>query len=311
MRQATLSEKLLVAVPLLVASCGSDHHVSPWGSARDVPLRQLFQAPDLGAQLARLDRETASLALALTHELRATLPLGEGDALIRGYEGVDALGRAIHAVRVVTPRGIVMAVGPIDPSDTRRDQATELVPALIRASDGVGAYRSGTDLNGDGRIDVVVRSDAGALSIWHVGAMGAAPYEIEMLAPPERAVDLDEDGRIDLVADLPLDAGDAIAPRFSDVATFSEGRYSNRSEVARAHHARLAEPEPPALPGPPPRPELRLRAALERAFHAALAAKARSAVLDELDREAVPPGLKASFDRHRARIAALFSRGRE
>lgn len=306
MGTGTLSEKLLLAVPLLAAACSSDHRVSPWGTDPDLSLRQLFQAPDLGGQLDRLDAETASLGLRVSKEIRVKLPLREGEALIRGYEGHDALGRAVHAVRVATPRGIVLAVGPADDADTRRDQPTELVPALVTAGDGAGAYRSGTDLNGDKLLDVLLRSDAGTLAIWHFAALGGAPYEIEMKAPPRRGIDLDEDGLIDLAGELPLDAGDPLSPKLTDVASFDGVRYSNRTEVARAWHARLAEPPPPPAPGPPTRPEIRLRAALERAFHAALAGKERKAALDDLDREAVPKELEASFRRLRERIAALF-----
>ncbi|MFO0762161.1 MAG: VCBS repeat-containing protein [Byssovorax sp.] len=312
MRRATLPEKLLAAVPLLAAACSSDHHVSPWGIAPDLPLRQLFQAPDMDAQLARLDRETGPLGLHLGPEIPIDLPAGGGQARIRGYDGQDPLGRPIHAVRVVTPRGIVMAVGPIDPADLRREQPTELVVALVPTDDGKGAYRSGTDLNGDELPDVVLRGENGTLAIWHVAALGAAPYDVEMAAPPERAQDIDGDGLIDLEGDVPVDPADPLAPRLTDVATFDGGRYTHRSEPARSFHARLAEPPPPPAPGPPVRPEVRLREALERAFHAALGGHAsKKEVLDALDQEAVPGALAASFKRHRERIAGLFAPGKE
>src|SRR6185369_4447109 len=123
---------------------------------------------DLDGRLAAIDREAAALGLARGAEIRAELPRKGGAAVIRGYDGVDAAGRAVHAVRVATPLGVVMAVGPLDIGDADRRAATELVPALVVGAEG-GAFRSGTDLNGDGMIDVVLKSESGALAIWHMG----------------------------------------------------------------------------------------------------------------------------------------------
>lgn len=142
---------LALAVPLLSAGCGSDHHVSPWGSFDRPRLRDFVERPDLDAQIARVDAETAPLGLRLVTELRADLPRRGGPVLLRGYEGEDALGRRSHAVRVATGHGVVMALGPLEAQDLRRDQATELVPALVPVP-GREAARPRPELSAPARI---------------------------------------------------------------------------------------------------------------------------------------------------------------
>jgi len=285
-----------------VAGCSSDHHVSPWGGRPGPTLEAFAPRPDLDARVAAVDAETAALGLARSFELRVALPRQGGPAVIRGYDGRDPAGRAIHAVRVAAPLGVVMAVGPLDPGELDRTTPTELVPALIGDAER-GAYRTGTDLNGDGRLDVALRSDAGVLAIWHFDALGSGAYEIAMAAPPTRGVDIDEDGRVDLEGDVPIAAGDPIAPRFRDVATFAGGRYSNATPAARAwHERRLAGVVVPAQGSA----DARLRAALERAWHTVLAGREPAEnVLRDLRREAVPAARSAAFDRHLRTIAAL------
>jgi hypothetical protein len=308
MRAGTLAEKLGLAAILLTSACASDHHVSPWGERPAAALDAYFGArpPDLARQLAIVDAETGALGLHATEEIHADLaPKGsEGrEAVIRGYEGRDAAGRLVHAVRVATPRGVVLAVGPLDPGDVDRSQATELVPALLLGDDGSGtAFRSGTDLNGDGSPDVVLRNDAGALSIWHVGEMGAAPYPIRMAAPPLRGTDAG-DGRVGLWGRLPVPSVDPIAPRLVDVATFEAGAYSNATAAARAFHAR--EAARPVVKAPD---AARLRAAIERAWHVVLAGQPAERALHELEREPVPEPLRASFEAHVRTLEALGRR---
>lgn len=324
----------------------SDHHVSPWGVAEHPTLAPYFEQPDLAGHLATIDRETAQLGLSLVTEITARIP-AEGPLVIRSYAGVDVAHRRVHAVRAASARGVVMAVGPLDPSDLDRTAATELVPALL-AGDGDegGAWRSGTDLNGDGRPDVVLRSETGALEIWGVGAAGAGRYAITMEAPPTHAVDVDGDGRPELAGERAVAAGDPIQPVFDDVAFFEGTAYSDATEAAKALHlrraaalereerakattadahegdahahgdrARASEPHPssadagaPPPPPPPLAPELRLRRALELAWHAILGGRDRDKVLQALDLEPVPAHLRASFDRDRAVVARLTSR---
>lgn len=257
--------------------------------------------PDLPAKLASIDAETAALGLTRSFEVRVKLPRSGEEAVIRGYEGRDAAGRAVHAARVATPFGVVLAVGPLDAGDLDRGVATEVVPALL-GSGSASAYRSGADLNGDGRLDLVLRSEAGGLSIWHFDLTSSGTYEITMRAPPTRGLDLDEDGRVDLEGEIAPPAGDPIAPRFRDAATFAEGRYTFATVPARAYHARRAEASTAPTSASD---EARLRAALERAWHQ-IAGGQRSAenVLRALRREAVPARLRASFDRHVEAIAS-------
>lgn len=266
-----------------------------------------METPNLDARLMLVDTEAAALRLQLTSEIPVKLPRGGGPARIRGYAGTDSLGRPIHAIRVASARAVVMAVGPLDAHETARDTATELVPALlVEAGDrGGAAFQSGTDLTGDGGISVVARSETRHLAIWRVTPLGAAPYPIAIQTPPTRGLDVDGDGRVDLAGELPIDGGDAIAPRLGDVAMFNGVGFSNRAEGARAFHAKLAEPKAPPKVDAHPIDELRLRLALERAWHAVLAGKSKSDALKELAREVVPARLRASFDRWTGVISSM------
>ncbi len=263
-----------------------------------------MQRPDLAAQLAVVDAETATLGLIQTEEIRAELPpRGSGKlAVLRGYQGIDAAGRRVHAVRVATPRSVVLAVGPLEAADLDRRRATELVPELVVGAHGEGgAFRSGTDLNGDGSLDVVLRNDAGALTLWHLGELGSGVYAVTMAAPPTRGIDVEGSGHIDLWGQLPTDPADPLAPALADVATFVAGAYSDDTPAARAWHAREAARPPPTSVSD----ALRLRAALERAWHAVLAGRPADAVLQALRRERVPPSLRASFEANARTVTSI------
>ena len=266
-----------------------------------------MEVPDLDARLALVDTETAALGLRLTSEIPLTLARSGGPARIRGYEGTDTLGRPVHAIRVATARSVVMAVGPLDSRDTARDVATELVPALLVEDGGRrgSAFRSGTDLTGDGAISVVAKSETGQLTVWRVTSLGASPYPIALQAPATRALDVDGDGRVDLVGDMATDRGDTISPRLSDAATFDGVGFSDRTEGARAFHAELAGRAAPSKSDEKPSDERRIRAAVERAWHAVLAGKSRDDALNELQREPVPARLRASFDRYVSVISSV------
>jgi hypothetical protein len=305
-----LAEKLALAGALFGAGCGGDHHVSPWGDRAGPSLEPFVRAPDLDAQLALVDAETASLKLVMTNAMNVELPPhGSGrNAVLRGYRGQDATGRPIHAVRVATPRGVVLALGPLDAGDLDRGLATELVPTLTSADpNSPAAWSSGTDLNGDGAPDVVVKNEAGALAIWRVGELGSGAYGVTMAAAPTSGIVVDGDPRVALWGQARVPAGDAIAPSLTDVATFAGGAYSDATPAARAWHTRALAAIPTAVAGDAPR----LRATLERAWHGLLEGKPRDPILGELSKERVPRALAASFEAHQRRLASLVVRAPE
>jgi hypothetical protein len=304
-----VAEACLVLSCGLAASCATDHHVSPWGEGGKVSVDLYVPKPDLEVQLAEIDRETAALGLARTLEIPGKFGRGGEAFRIRGYAGKDPIGRPIHAVRVATGRAIVLAVGPHDAHDVERSRATELVPALLPGPDPAqpldgAAYASGTDLNGDGSPDVVLKSDAGVLEIWHLLPLGAAAYEIAMIAPPTAAADVDRDGRVDLVGRVAAWPNDVLAPELDDVATFEGGRYSDATRAARAYHAaRLARVEALIAHADKPADDVRLRHAIERAWHAILAGENPAKALDALDKERAPLRLQPEIERWRKAIA--------
>ena len=269
------------------------------------PITAFAAPPDIEVRLSAIDAETKALGLTMTSELRAKLPSGGGAVVVRGYEGSDVLGRKTFAVRVATTQGVVLAVGPRD----AEEHATELVPSLVPGASGGyvdGAFRALTDLNGDGTIDVVLRGRGGALEVHRIFPTGSAQYEVEMTLAPTGVVDVDEDGHIDLVGRVAVPVDDPIRPAFFEVATFEAGRYRARSAAALAFHARRAD-APPRTPRDEPVDEVtRVRVALEQAWHALRAGRARDATLDALQKQPVPGSLRASFDAHVARIRSAL-----
>jgi hypothetical protein len=311
-----VSERLALAV-LLAAGCMSDHRVSPWGGARSPSLAAFIPSPDLEAQLAKIDAETGQIGLTLAAEVRGKLAAGAGPVVVRAYRGRDPVGRAQHAVRAATPRGVVMAIGPAGPLDAGPDEPTELVPALVSGSGDPytsGAFRPASDMNGDGAPEVILRSERGALAIWRLDPAGATRIAIELEVAPKRAYDADGDGKIEFAGQVEIPEGDPLAPNLRDLAIYDGVRFTSRAPGARAFHRAAAEaavePAAPeadadagAPPAPPSPPEVRLRRALERAWHRILAGHDRAAALAALDREPVPPLWRASFDHFRARVA--------
>jgi hypothetical protein len=309
----------------LLVGC-SNHQVSPWGPTGP-SLAPFIAAPDLPSQLAAIDAEVGELGLALRHELVGRLPGGGGPLVVRAYDGADAVHRPIHAVRAATARGVVLALGPLDARDEERRKATELVVSLLPAAEGDGAWRSATDLNRDGRLDVVLKNEAGELEIWGIGPTGAGAYELVLAVRATRVEDIDGDGLPDFAGQEVHAAGDPLAPLFDDVATFDGARYVNTTAAARGEHRRKAavlraavqaehdastasSSDGGASPKPAPAPEppseaTRLRRALELAWHALLAGEPRDAIIARLDQEPVSGALRASFAQHRATLVRL------
>jgi FG-GAP-like repeat len=241
--------------------------VSPW--PRDVSLRTLMQPRDLESHLARIDEDMRAEGLVLDVEIDGVLEDGE-PYRIRAYEGHDDLGNVRKALRVATRYGVVMALGPTSSQEALRGVDDSFVPALGED----GTWKSGTDLNGDGLPDVLV-SRTGEVEIWGLHAKGASPYPIDALAPLTGAIDVDGDGRPDLIGRVPVPLGDAVAPRLVDVVTFEDGRYSGVTRSARAFHVRqLAELEARGLS-----PQERV----ERAWHVLRAGRDGKKELKALD----------------------------
>lgn len=267
------------------------------------PISAFAAPPDIEAQLSAIDAETGPLGVQKTSELRAKLPRGGGPVVVRGYEGVDILGRKTFAVRAATVHGVVLAVGPRDAGD----HATELVPALVPGASGGyedGAFRALTDLNGDGTIDVVLRGGGGALEVHQILPTGSTQYGVEMTLVPTDVADVDEDGHLDLLGHVAVPADDPIRPAFLLAATFEAGRYRARSEAAIAFHTRRADAplRTPKDKDAPMDDVTRVRRVLEQAWHAIHAGRERAATLEALQKEPVPSSLRASFDAHVARI---------
>lgn len=288
---------------LSLVGCASRPRVSPWGIGERPTLRPYVVAPDLDAQLAAIDHETASLGLVLQAEHGARLENGS-PLVVRSYAGRDALGRPTSATRAATPVGVVLAVGPLREGELG---ATELVTGEDPAGGGLGV---GADVNGDRAPELVLRDATGALALYRVEPMGATRLEVLALAPPTRVVDMDGDGVFELGGDVPIPEGDALAPRLDDLVAWDGARFSHAAPASQAAHRALAAA---LAPGSDPlssndSPAASLGRALARAFHQVLAGDvAPKAAAAELDREVVPSELRSSFERWRRFIAGLAS----
>jgi hypothetical protein len=220
-----------LALLVVAAGCGSDHHVSPW--PKDVSLQSLMRASTMEEHLERVAAEMQVEGLALEHEVCGELEESE-TFCIRAYRGHDDLGSQRRAVRVATRYGVVMALGPTSSHDAMRGVEVALVPSLEEG------WKSGSDLNGDGMPDVVVARSGGALEVWGLHARGASPYPIDALVPVTGAMDVDGDGRPDLMGTVSVPPGEALVPSLVEVVSFAGGRYRYDTPSVRAFHAQRA-----------------------------------------------------------------------
>ncbi len=257
---------LVLAALFTVCGCGSDHHVSPWSP--NVSLRTLTQPGNLAVHVARIDDEMRAEELVLDVEIKG-VGQDEEPYQIRSYKGHDELGNTRWALRVATRFGVIMALGPSTGHEVMRGEQSRLVHALGKA----GQWQSGTDVNGDGLPDVFVSRGNGHIEVWGFHAQGASPYPIESIAPISDAIDVDADGRPDLLGYVPIPVGDVLAPRLIEVLTFSGGRYHAATPSVRSFHRRhLSE-------------KTGLTARIERAWHSLRAGKNAKEELAELDKE--------------------------
>jgi hypothetical protein len=189
-----------------------------------------------------------------------------------GLVGRDPVGRPLHAVRVATPASIVLALGPPALAAPDPTEPNELLPTLMEA----GAYPSGTDFTGDGAPDVALRAMDGSLAVFRVDPMGATRYPVRLGVMPTRALDVNADGRPDLAGNVPIQPGDPIAPDLVDVAIGVGSAFRNDVPDALAFHRARRDRLPP---GEASSAAVRLKGAIERAYHALRAGDAASAAL--------------------------------
>lgn len=264
--------------------------------------------PDLAAHVAAIEDEAARLGLLEVERVEGR-DARSGDPLVAvSLGGRDAIGRAVHAVRVASPWGVVLARGPLDLRDVRRREAT----ALRRDPEDVPGITVGdplptsplADLLGDGAAHVVLRGERGQLEVWRVTSRASTQVAVVMDVEPTAARDVDGDGRLDLVGRVaPLD-GDVLAPAFVDVATWTGAAFTHRSPAARAWHA-AARDHARAARASASSDVARLRSALEAAWHGVLAGDGQTRALEALDRERPPPALRGAWADHGRRIARI------
>jgi hypothetical protein len=244
-----------VAGSIALSSC-SNHLVSPFLQVD--PAQLLRPDDDLDAALDRARSQATSDAL--KEDLRVDGVLRDGRPFVAlGFSGVDAIGRSLFAVRVVTPSGIVLALGPDRALPRDPSVPSRLLPSWL------GAYPSGQDLTGDSMPDVLVSADDGTLAVYRVDRLGTLRYPVISDVPPSRIVDVNTDGWLDLLGTVPVPAGDPIAPELSEVAVCTGGGFSARHPATIAWHR---EREKAIVIPSDGTPERRLKAAIEKAFHA-------------------------------------------
>ena len=294
---AALARSASLALPLAALGCGGPE-VSPWGTLGRPTLSLYAERPDLEGWLARVDEETQESGLVLGEELRAKDPASGAELVVRAYLGADPVGRSLHATRVASPFGVVLAVGPLEPRDGR-DRAVELVWSMELGAGQV--WRSPSDLDGDRSLELLLRAPSGALELWSLGARGATPLSHDLPCTPDRLLPL-EPG---------VGLGCARAPlgrlelELLEVAAPQAGRLSRNAQAARAWHARQRELR--ALGGASPSdPGAELRRGVERCFHALAAGEDRAAALRELSSLDAGPAWRRERDAYVERLGRWF-----
>lgn len=294
---AALARTAALVLPIAALGCGGPE-VSPWGTLGRPTLSLYAERPDLDGWLARVDEESAQSGLSLSEERRAKDPASGAELVLRTYLGADPVGRPLHATRVTSPFGVVLAVGPLELRDGR-DRAVELVWSMDLGAGQV--WRSPTDIDGDESLELLLRAPSGALELWSLGARGATPLSHDLPCTPDRL--------------LPLEPGVGLAcarppvgrlqPELVELATPRAGRLSKTTPEARAWHARQRELR--AVGGASPSdPGAELRRAIERGFHALAAGEDRAAALRALSSLDVEPALRGERDAYVERLGRWF-----
>ncbi len=293
----------LVALAALVAlggsGCPSNHHVSEWGALGRPDLMLYAEKPDMDAHLAEVAEDGDLRGMDLDRELVAED--GGTRYVARSYVGPGLLGRTRRAVRVVTPDGIVLALGPRPSNDSYGHEPVELVVAITPEDGGATAFHSLTDLTGGGVPDVLVRGDDRRYAVFALHPRAAVRLDVDLEVPPTEIAD--DAGHLGLRGRVTVDPKDDLHPDLVDLATFDRGRFTNRSPAAKGFHARLRDERSNA----PPASDAANRSAraLELAWHAILAGDDRKAALKALAEAKPHDDLAASFDAYRIRIEKI------
>lgn len=294
---AALARSASLALPLAALGCGGPE-VSPWGTLGRPTLSLYAERPDLEGWLARVDEETQESGLVLGEELRAKDPASGAELVVRAYLGADPVGRSLHATRVASPFGVVLAVGPLEPRDGR-DRAVELVWSMELGAGQV--WRSPSDLDGDRSLELLLRAPSGALELWSLGARGATPLSHDLPCTPDRLLPLEPGVGLGC-ARAPL--GRSTKPELVEIATPRAGRLSRSASEARAWHARERDQRRSSAEGADER--ARLTRAIERCFHALAAGDGRAEALAELSGVDVGAALRGERDAYAVRLGRWF-----
>lgn len=216
-----------------IGGCRSNHHVSPW--PKDISVKDLWQPTSLQQHIERMDRELSGEGLMLSVQLDGQFASGS-EYCIRSYRGVDGLNNAREAVRVATKYGVVMALGPVSSHQALQGRGVSLVDKYEE-----GGWRSGTDFNGDGLVDVIVMRDSKELELWAIYEQGAAPYPVRSLVLMQQMVDVNHDGRPELLGNVAVSEQDVVAPKLVEVLFFSGGSYVWDHPGAQRWHEKQAQ----------------------------------------------------------------------
>ena len=289
--------------------CQSDHRVSPFPDGFGI--ESLVQPPDLKRQLERVHKEMDVERMTATEEIRGAFA-DHSQFVILGFGAGGAAPIERHALRVATGHGVILALGPQNAADLGRGRRNQLVVSL---TDG-GGWKSGTDLNGDGHPDVVVRGDDATIEIWCLFPKGASPYPVRSVAPPDHVVDIDGDGRPDLAAHVRVPGGEGLGVAIVDVATFEASGYRNDTAAVKQWHLGEArklvgqEPGDAGADGGVRRRDDRgaLSEAIELAWHLIRAGEPAGKALEAADaaaaaRAPLGPGLAQGWVRWRGWLA--------